>query len=211
MGIDNESDLWLLLSGLDVPDFECALDGTNKHVVLVDLVQVSWAVLDLESLLDLSAPRLDVKLGDDHLLLMEARDSQVGRGGSGWALGSQLNHHVSLRWLWTTNKEWSNWWLNGWLLVLLLISLLVASIFLSLFLTLFVFLIRSILTALLLFLRLSLLLLWVWLGLQMCQSISITIKVEQLGDSVWLIQGRVDVDMTISTSGGEVLVLDATE
>ena len=72
MGIEDLLDRGLLLVGVDVPDFELAVERSNKEVVLVDLVEEGRVLVVVDFVANRLAPRLDIDVHDQNLLVVEA-------------------------------------------------------------------------------------------------------------------------------------------
>ena len=149
--------------------------------------------------------RLNIYVADKNLFVIEATDCQNCRRGLEESIGSQFNHSVTDTRLRSTDEYWGDRRLGHGLLVLLFLVLFRSRLGFRLLL-LFFFLLA---------LTLGWLdrrnLLFFWLRLQVGQLLSVSVKIEQLRDSVRLAQRRVDVDVAVTAPRREVLSLQFAE
>lgn len=65
-----------LCTWVDVPDLEFTAKGTNKKVVSIDLVQISWILLVVNLMSNRLASCLNIDIDNEHLLVVETGDCQ---------------------------------------------------------------------------------------------------------------------------------------
>lgn len=170
---------------VNVPNFEHTANGSNQKVIFVNLVQKGWALLVVDRHVDALVSGFDVDVDNEDLLVVEARHSQNRGRRLQESLSVEFDNCVSCAGLGSSNQNWGNRWLCLLLLVLFFFIFIIITSWLlgrGLFF-LFIFVIGSFW----LFLDDNDFL-YFWLGLKMGQCFCITIKVEQLRDSVGLTQ-----------------------
>ena len=81
-------------------------------MILVDLIEVSGALLVVNLRLYSFAACLDVDIADEYLLFVEARNRQNCRRSLKEGLCVELNHCIAGAWFRSTNKYRCHWRLN---------------------------------------------------------------------------------------------------
>jgi len=76
VGVKHLLDRRRLLLWIDVPDLKLTSKSANEEMILVDLVQESRVLFVIDRSDDFFGACLDVDVADQHLLVVEARDSQ---------------------------------------------------------------------------------------------------------------------------------------
>ena len=78
MSIKDLLDGWGVVVWIDVPNLELAVQSTNKEMIFIDLVEEGWVLVVVNLVLDALHTRLDIDVADEHLLVVEAGDSEDG-------------------------------------------------------------------------------------------------------------------------------------
>ena len=150
-------------------------------MLFIDLIEESGILMVVDLVANTLASSLDIDVADQSLLVVETRDSKDRRRRLNESLGLQLNHGITSAWFRSSNENRSYGRFD---LLLFLLALIIIFFSGGLFLLHFLFFLA--------FLTLSagrldndwLLFLGDWL--QVSKFIGISIKVEQLRDSIWL-------------------------
>jgi len=57
---------------VNVPHFELAAESAHKQMIRIDLIQAGWALLVINLVANTLAPRLDIHIDDEDLLVFKA-------------------------------------------------------------------------------------------------------------------------------------------
>ena len=178
--------------------------SSDKQIILIDLKQLSWLVRQLESLKIIFSASLDIEDGnEDECLPVVGEAQNGGRALNNRLVPANFNHLILIATyssaLILLNDYWSSYLLH---------------LFLNIAIRVITFL-----TIIHWFIILWRLLLWGWNiivfdRLPLCVLICLTlilIDVVNFKDSIWMLSGRPDHDISVNTSSGEIFILELSK
>jgi hypothetical protein len=186
------------------PVLDLTMLSSNKQIIFIDLKQFSWLVCQLESFEIVFSASLDIENGDEDECLSVVGEAQNGcRALNNGLVPANFNHLILI----TTNSS-----------ALILLDDYWGSYLLLLFLNITIGVITFFTIFWLVILRWHIFLWWwnffVFNRLPLCILISLTfilIDVVDFKDSIWMLSGRPDHDISVNTSSGEIFILEFSE